>query len=456
MKKLIVLIYMIAIIILQACSGGSSGDTSVDQLQPDDQETVYSLNISITGNGTANVPGVTTHLRNSTVSISLTPDPGWIFDHWEGDLTGTENPVSIKMDGNINITAVFSINETGPVTPVDPIDNITVEQAEHILYATYAGIGYRNLDNTDDDETLYRINFSEINELAGKYVSTSLLYILLKGEKFDYTYQNSKAHFEIISGSVLDLFNPTSELNFKISVDISGEVSNNDIEYSGMNSNDLIIEATMLGSSSFDGTTVIIKNFTVTTGSHLKASYKLPVVAEVIYSQFKISYFLNENAVNCFLLPQGELNSEGQNGSDTDETPDLRYYSVNGALIINNKNYYWDIKYSQFDMKKINPISSDVYLSMKGKVAIPGMIGYAEISSPGFATMESYLTDETLIIGDIQDSIKRDTDGIFTAGTLTIKAENESTSCSFSSDGSVKIGSSQSISSWQDSLDPLK
>ncbi len=43
------------------------------------------------------------------MSLSVTPDSGWNFAGWSGDLSGNENPKSITMDGNKSVTAAFSI-----------------------------------------------------------------------------------------------------------------------------------------------------------------------------------------------------------------------------------------------------------------------------------------------------------------------------------------------------------
>lgn len=46
----------------------------------------------------------------SVFEIRLTPRPavGWIFDHWEGDLSGNADPASVTASRAMNITAVFT------------------------------------------------------------------------------------------------------------------------------------------------------------------------------------------------------------------------------------------------------------------------------------------------------------------------------------------------------------
>ncbi|TVQ07938.1 MAG: hypothetical protein EA364_16035, partial [Balneolaceae bacterium] len=48
-------------------------------------------------------------VQATTVTVRLTAQPaeGWVFDRWEGDLTGNQNPETIVVDEEKNVTAVF-------------------------------------------------------------------------------------------------------------------------------------------------------------------------------------------------------------------------------------------------------------------------------------------------------------------------------------------------------------
>jgi hypothetical protein len=60
------------------------------------------------------------HNLNSTVILTATPDEGWTFWKWGGDLRGNTNPVSAVMDEDKTITATFVRNVPAPEvnTPV--------------------------------------------------------------------------------------------------------------------------------------------------------------------------------------------------------------------------------------------------------------------------------------------------------------------------------------------------
>jgi uncharacterized repeat protein (TIGR02543 family) len=72
----------------------------------------YTLTVNVVGNGTVTKnPDQTTYHYNDVVQLTATPDAGWTFDGWSGDLTGTDNPKSITMDGNKSVTATFTQDE---------------------------------------------------------------------------------------------------------------------------------------------------------------------------------------------------------------------------------------------------------------------------------------------------------------------------------------------------------
>ena len=64
------------------------------------------LTTEVSGNGSVN-PSGGTYKKNNMVSIEAIADDGWIFDHWDGDLTGTVNPTNIRMTSDKHVIAVF-------------------------------------------------------------------------------------------------------------------------------------------------------------------------------------------------------------------------------------------------------------------------------------------------------------------------------------------------------------
>jgi len=67
----------------------------------------YNLTVGISGSGTV-TPAGGTYTEGTDVTLTATPDVGFEFSGWSGDLSGTANPISITMNSNKNVTATFT------------------------------------------------------------------------------------------------------------------------------------------------------------------------------------------------------------------------------------------------------------------------------------------------------------------------------------------------------------
>jgi hypothetical protein len=66
------------------------------------------LTVNVVGGGNVGVnPPGALYAPGSPVQLTATHAPSWVFDHWEGSLSGTANPATLVMDGNKIVTAVF-------------------------------------------------------------------------------------------------------------------------------------------------------------------------------------------------------------------------------------------------------------------------------------------------------------------------------------------------------------
>jgi hypothetical protein len=64
-------------------------------------------NITVNGGGSVNLDPEPPGYYGTTEIITAIPDTGHQFLHWSGDLTGSENPASLFMDYDKNVTATF-------------------------------------------------------------------------------------------------------------------------------------------------------------------------------------------------------------------------------------------------------------------------------------------------------------------------------------------------------------
>jgi len=75
------------------------------QVQPDK----YILDATVTkGEGSIiKSPNIYSFQDGTNVTLKAIANTGYYFDHWEGDITGSKNPVSIIMDGKKSVQAFF-------------------------------------------------------------------------------------------------------------------------------------------------------------------------------------------------------------------------------------------------------------------------------------------------------------------------------------------------------------
>jgi len=69
---------------------------------------LYTLYINANNGSVIIFPERETYNQGTFVRLQASPDDGYGFTRWEGDLSGTENPASIILDSDKSITAVFS------------------------------------------------------------------------------------------------------------------------------------------------------------------------------------------------------------------------------------------------------------------------------------------------------------------------------------------------------------
>lgn len=123
---------------LAACASAQDGTTSTvfDNIQVTGTPALsYSLNLTAGDGGDIKSDSGDIVLEGNPVT--LTPDEydGFVFDHWEGDVTGTANPLTFTMDGDKNIEAVFSEANETVLLLVDSrlYNHISTEIAQYVL-----------------------------------------------------------------------------------------------------------------------------------------------------------------------------------------------------------------------------------------------------------------------------------------------------------------------------------
>lgn len=106
--------------VFQEWGGSKSGNSNPLELTMNSNKSIlgvfvekgYPLNITIEGEGTAEEriipnPSGREYPGGTVVELTAHPKAGWEFDSWEGDLTGDENPSSIIVEAEKNVTVRF-------------------------------------------------------------------------------------------------------------------------------------------------------------------------------------------------------------------------------------------------------------------------------------------------------------------------------------------------------------
>lgn len=97
--------YLLMIGLLAAgCGSSTDGDFP---LPPPTPET-YSLEVAVSPpEGGSADPSSGVYQEDGSVTVEATPNEGWIFDQWTGDLESEENPFTFTITQNTSLTANF-------------------------------------------------------------------------------------------------------------------------------------------------------------------------------------------------------------------------------------------------------------------------------------------------------------------------------------------------------------
>jgi uncharacterized repeat protein (TIGR02543 family) len=147
-------------------SGDLSGSNNPEIITMDGDKSVtanfaintYTLNITALNGSVTKTPDKASYSHGEEVTLQAAANTGYDFVNWSGDLSGSNNPEIITMDGDKSVTANFAIDEidiTAPtVTNLSPqADNIQVPLNTLItLHITDLG------DGVDADSVTIQVN----------------------------------------------------------------------------------------------------------------------------------------------------------------------------------------------------------------------------------------------------------------------------------------------------------
>ncbi len=155
----------------------------------------YTLTTSTVGSGSIslNPPGGN-YSPGTNVELTANPDPGWIFDSWSGDVSGTQNPINLTMNADKSVTATFTqvptytltinTNGSGSVT-LDPPGGTYTEGTTVTVTATPAigweFDGWTGSQNTTANPTTILMNGNKSLTANFSEVSGYILQVTVVG-----------------------------------------------------------------------------------------------------------------------------------------------------------------------------------------------------------------------------------------------------------------------------------
>jgi hypothetical protein len=119
----------------------------------------YTLIISATSGGTTNpAPGRYDYLEGTSVTVAALPDTNYRFSHWELDTTvRTENPITVTMDRDYSLRAVFEYVPPPPLTATIRGVVKDAETTQPIAGAVVTCNGYADVTEIDGSYELVDI-----------------------------------------------------------------------------------------------------------------------------------------------------------------------------------------------------------------------------------------------------------------------------------------------------------
>ena len=107
--------------VFDSWSGDAIGTTNPLSITVDKTQTItavfkrqkYDLTIIVVGEGTVEETVVVQpgqYDYETQVKLTATPDEGWSFTGWTGDIESTENPIEVSIEKGVDITALFELD----------------------------------------------------------------------------------------------------------------------------------------------------------------------------------------------------------------------------------------------------------------------------------------------------------------------------------------------------------
>jgi hypothetical protein len=137
-------------------------------IDPEDGERA-TLTVDTVGNGSVTRDPDKTNYGCEDVGLTAHPEACWLFNDWSGDLSGSDNPETISIDGSKLVTATFiadpslytlAVNTVGDGTVTRDPDQLTYPCGQAVTLTATADTGWffggwsGDLSGADNPDTI--------------------------------------------------------------------------------------------------------------------------------------------------------------------------------------------------------------------------------------------------------------------------------------------------------------
>jgi len=175
--------------------GELSGDQNPNRITVEDTTDVtavferesHSLDVDTDGNGSVSMaPNDSEHLHGESVELTAEAYEGWEFVEWKGDLRSSDNPATITVDEDKEVTAVFEANTYTLEVKIEGEGTVDrnpheaeYEHGTSVLLTTNPNSGhhlYKWTGDVESNQSQVEVIMTENKEITVKYVASFFLH----------------------------------------------------------------------------------------------------------------------------------------------------------------------------------------------------------------------------------------------------------------------------------------
>ena len=127
MRRILTLTLVVLLTLsISTCSDSGTGTDPDNSNGGEDETTTYTVSITTSDSGTVSPSGENTYNEGEQIEIQANPKEGFAFKTWSGDIESTENPYSLTVDQDYDITANFQVASYPIIVEVSGEGSVTV------------------------------------------------------------------------------------------------------------------------------------------------------------------------------------------------------------------------------------------------------------------------------------------------------------------------------------------